>query len=284
MFNKVSLGIRGDLNLFKKHISQCSVPGHQILFNSPQNKDELCVIEFVLNNDLKLLDKVLNTLSEYIIERYEQQFINRILSEEYTYLSPKQKREIISSISTISDDPVLGYRPRKQAVLLSLYDYLREDSFMLLDGFVAFRLKEYETLLGAAIKQLVEECITRHEYENFISLLKYFVNIQEPRPKLTHIYVLPDGRYELFSEQGENITKKCLSDFVDTDDIPENANFDDLLISMLITLAPKNIVVHNHKEIKNKELFTTITRVFDDKMLNCDGCSLCTKKPVLTTV
>ena len=284
MFNKISLGIRGDLNLLKKHLHQCNVPGNQILFASQKNKDDLYVIEFTLNNDLKLLDKVLNTLSEYIIERYEHKFINRILSEEYTYLSPKQKREVIRSISSISDDPVLGYRPRKQAVLLNLYDYLREDSFMLLDGFVAFRLKDYETLLSSAVARLVEECITRHEYENFIGLLKYFVNIQEPRPNLTHVYVLPDGRYELFSEQGENITKKCLQDFVDTDDIPENANFDDLLISMLITLAPKNIVVHNHKEIKNKELFTTITRVFDEKILNCEGCSLCAKKQVLTTV
>ena len=79
---------------------------------------------------------------------------------------------------------------------------------MLLDGFVAFRLKEYETLLGAAIKQLVEECITRHEYENFISLLKYFVNIQEPRPELTHVYVLPDGTYELFLDSARELCRE----------------------------------------------------------------------------
>ena len=129
---------------------------------------------------------------------------------------------------------------------------------------------------------MAEKSIIEQEYNDFINLLKYFVNIQTSRPKLVHVIVLSSGSYELVSEEKENITKKAMSDFVDIDDLPDNINYDDLLISMLITLAPKSVVVHNAKLIKNKELFKTIDLVFDNSLIYCPGCDLCKKSKAVT--
>lgn len=283
MYDKVTLGMRGDLNFLKKRILENSDCIRAVSFSPAEKKNEVHTICFRVNDDLFLLDQFMNVLAEYIIERYEPQLLSRLLTESYPQLSAAQKREVLRTKERCSDDPDIGYNARKQAVLLSLYDYLREDSCLLLDGFVSFRLKEYEMMLKTVCERLVEDCITRHEYEDFIGLLKYFVSIQEARPQLVHVLVTIDGRYELFAQNGENITERCLSDFIDVSDIPSNANFDDLLISMLITLAPKSIVVHNAEQIRNKELFQTIRRVFDGHLIYCTGCEICAAKSVTTT-
>ena len=67
--------------------------------------------------------------------------------------------------------------------------------------------------------------------------------------------------YTVLDENNEDITEKCIADFGGVEETPYE-NFDDLLISVLITLAPEKIVIHNGENIKNRELFDTIKRVF----------------------
>ncbi len=284
MFDKVTLGIRGDLNFLKQKLLQNSPQIPSVSFSALDDSTGFYFVCFEPKNDLHTLDQFISVLAEYIIDRYEPQMIKRLLKESYPSLPPAQKRNILRGIEVYADDPDIGYSARKKAVVLSLYDYLREDSDMLLDGFVAFRLKEYESMLENMVERLVDDCITQREYEDFIDLLKYFVSVQEIRPSLAHVVVTIDGRYCIVSEQGENITQRCLSDFVDCSNIPENTNFDDLLISMLITLAPQKIMVHNAENIRNPELFQTIKQVFAGQIAYCTGCEICAVKSMTTTL
>lgn len=278
VYDKITLGVRGDINLIKNRLLSCPDCVFPISIEKNGENDEITYLYFDFDNNLYILDRYLNTIAEYIIDRYEIRFIKRLLSENHNYLAPAQKREVLKNIELFTDDPDIGYNARKQAILLSIYDYLKEDTTMLLDGFVSFRLKEYESILEEVIDRLIDNYVTQKEYEEFIGLLKYFVNIQEPRPKLTHIIVTIDGRYNLLDESGHNITSKCLSDFVDEEDNLTEINYDDLLISMLITLAPEKLVIHGSENIKNKELFTTIKRVFDNNLTYCTGCDICASK------
>ncbi|MBR5157325.1 MAG: putative sporulation protein YtxC [Clostridia bacterium] len=282
MYDKVSLGIRGDLNLLKKHMAQNSDCSRYTSFFESDKKDAPGTVEIEIKNNPGLLSSFLNILAEYIIERYEAQMAERIISEDYSYLSQTQKRVVMRSLSDLNDDGEIGYYPRKKAIFESLCEYVKSESDMLLEGFVSFRLKEYESLLSKAVHYLAEKSIIEQEYNDFIDLLKYFVNIQTSRPKLVHVVVESDGSYELISDEKENITKKAMSDFVDINDLPDNINYDDLLISMLITLAPKAVVVHNSKLIKNKELFKTIDLVFDKNMIYCSGCEMCKDSQAVT--
>ena len=44
-------------------------------------------------------------------------------------------------------------------------------------------------------------------------------------------------------------------------------SYDDLLISSLITIAPKRITIHQYDKIKNIELLNTINNVFSGKVI-----------------
>ena len=54
-------------------------------------------------------------------------------------------------------------------------------------------------------------------------------------------------------------------------------NKEELIISTMITYAPKKVIIHCADNCKNKELLQTISKVFVDKVYYCDECQLCEK-------
>jgi len=115
------------------------------------------------------------------------------------------------------------------------------------------------------------------EYREFIRLLRYFVDIQEPKFNAVHIIAGYDNKYVLLDENKNEITNECLQEFVN--DIPEGEiNYDDLLVSSLITMAPRKLVIHGAKSFRNKELLETIKNVFWGKVVICSECELCMVK------
>ncbi len=275
MYDRITLGVNGDCNLIQTRLCnhpECAFP---ISITKDESPHSITYIDFEPADDIFALNQYVSVVAEYIIERYETRMLRRILEEYYRDLSPIGKREIIKNIERFSDDPEVGYTARKEAVLLSVYDYLKEDTTMFLDGFVSFRLKDYEALLALLAEKLVDDYVTRKEYEEFISLLKYFVTVQQGRPELVHIFVQSEGGYTLTDAAGEDITARCFADFLDGEILLTEEAYDDLLISVLITLAPQKITVHHADAIKNHELFTTISKVFDEKVTFCTDCSLC---------
>lgn len=275
MFDRITLGLNGDVGMIQSRLTsypECVFP---ISFSKDETSDSLTYIDFDPTDDVFMLDRYVNVIAEYIIERYETRLLRRILDEEYRDLSSLKKREIIKNIEFFGDDPTIGYKARKESVILSIFDYLKEDSTMLIDGFVAFRLKEYEALLSQLAEKLVDHYLAQKEYEEFIDLLKYFVNVQEARPEKIHIIISDSGGYTLLDEQEKDITAPSFADFMEGEVLLTEDAYDDLLISVLITIAPKTLVVHNCLAIRNHELFSTISRVFDGKIEYCSGCPVC---------
>ena len=129
-----------------------------------------------------------------------------------------------------------------------------EDTDILeLDGFVHFRLYEYVAELSDVVAEAVERLIAAKEYDEFIGLLKYFIDLQPHHEHLVHILPAEGGAFEL----------------------SDSVNFSDFLISCLITLAPERIVIHKGDAIKNQELLRTISAVFGQKVSFCHSCPLC---------
>ncbi len=275
MSSRITLGVNGDTNLIKSRLynhPKCVFP---ISITKDRDEQTITYIHFDPTDDMFILDQYVNVLAEYMIERYETKLLKRILEEDYSDLSSLKKRELLKNISRFTDDPEFGYEARKRAIALSVYDYLKEDRTMLIDGFVSFRLKEYELLLYKMTERFIEQYTAQKEYEEFIGLLKYFVNVQSVRPEMVQICVKEKEGYRILNESGTDITEKCFADFLEGEFLLTEETYDDLLISILITLAPKNITVHGSENIKNKELFKTIKSVFAGNIHDCAGCPFC---------
>lgn len=227
-----------------------------------------------------LIVHISNALADYIICNYEKKLLNRIVNSNYCYFNAGEKKDILNiAVKIIRNDykdflSNLFQMRRRNIIVKKLLDYFESSNDLVLDGFVNFRLKEYTKDLEEVVDKAVDEFLMEREYREFIRLLKYFVDIQDPKFDIIHVVLKPDNKYILLDENKKEITNQCIQDFV-IDMATDEINSDDLLVSSLITLAPRQVIIHSSGQFKNKEILETIKNVFSGKVGFCGGCADC---------
>lgn len=223
---------------------------------------------------------VASALSDLIVEKYEQDLINKIIRDQYFYFSKDEQAEIIDytqrtlSAADYSDRPLVYKVGRKGRILHRLRDYLDHSSELVLEGFLTFRLQDYLEELEDAVDRAVDDFLMEREHREFIRLLKYFVDVQEPRIDHVNVMMKPGGAFRLVDEAGVAIQSDYLEEFV-AEMVESDVGYEDLLISALITLAPRWLTLHGGTGPEWEENIATIQGVFGDRVTRCPGCQTC---------
>ncbi|MFZ5352119.1 MAG: putative sporulation protein YtxC [Bacillota bacterium] len=219
-------------------------------------------------------------LTESIITYWEPKLLRRILRENYFYLNEKERENVFEVAKRLLQEektvlPGGFYKiSRRNKIMKSILDYFSSDEVLNIDGFVKFRLSTYMKELNETLERAIELYVAEREYNEFIKLLRYFVDIQECKLELVHLLQLSDGRYLLMDKNLNNVNGEYF-DEIKNELADENINYDDLLISTLITISPRKIILHGSESFKNKELIKTIKSVFSDRINLCSGCEIC---------
>jgi putative sporulation protein YtxC len=240
--------------------------------------------EFIYEEeDARLLLKhsLANVITDVILNHWEEPLVREIIQENYYYFAEEDKdliyRGTLSHINQGRDgrkDGRLRCIVRKSRILQKVIEYLSGSNQIILDGFIKFRLKEYVNELREAADQAVDDFLIEREYREFIQLLRYFVEIQEPRYELVHIVIRDGKNYSLFDENLQGIKANSLEGCVM--ELSNNEiSYDDLFVSMLITLSPRNITIHRAGETQIPLAVDTIVNVFEGRVSWCPGCQLC---------
>lgn len=245
----------------------------RVLASKPQTKEAKQIYKALVLN-------VSNALADYIIRCYEEKLIRRIVNSNYCYFNQSERKDILKeALSIIKNEDksflntLLQIR-RRNIIVKSLMEYFENSNTIILDGFINFRLKDYLKDLEEIVEKAVDNFLMEKEYREFIRLLKYFVDIQEPKYENIHIIANNHGAYTLLDDRREEITNECIKEYLN--EVSEGEiNYDDLLVSSLITLAPKKITIHNISCFKNKELLETVRNIFYNNVSICKGCSIC---------
>ncbi|HEX2945075.1 MAG TPA: putative sporulation protein YtxC [Clostridia bacterium] len=226
-----------------------------------------------------------NALADYIIRQYEERLLVRTINSNFCYFNAAERKEILDRALNIirNDDKTfinsLFQIRRRNVIVRRLMDYFDNSNNIILDGFVNFRLKEYIKDLEEVVDKAVDDFLMDREYREFIRLLRYFVDIQEPKIDTVHVIVSYDNHYTLLDGSKNEITNECIQEYVN--EISEGEiNYDDLLVSSLITFAPRKIVIHSTGQFRNKELMETIKNVFAGRVILCQGCEICSVKMI----
>lgn len=227
---------------------------------------------------------VANALSDVIVEAWEQDLIRRIIRTSYSYFSKDEQDLILGYTGKnlggagAGVDGVNAYKAsRKSAILHRLRDYLDSADELVLEGFVTFRMRDYMEELEDAVDRAVDDFLMEREYREFVRLLKYFVDVQEPRVDNVHVVIRPGGTFRLLDDEGSAMRSEYLEEFV-VEMVESEVNYEDLLISALITLAPRRVTIHgNHRSPEWSESLETIKNVFVDRVDLCDACPVCTE-------
>ncbi len=221
---------------------------------------------------------VAHALSDLILGQWEKLLLTDIIRENYYYFNEEERRTIYQYASNYinqGDDGQSVYRiARRNKILHKILEFLRSNDDIVIDGFIRFRLKEYVNELQDAADRAVDDFLMEREYNEFIQLLKYFVEIQDPRLDLVHVLIKPNGVFKLFDGQYQVINSDYLEGFM-MELVDSEINYEDMLISTLITLAPQEIVFHIGKGERPRNTLETIKHVFLHRVKECTDCDLC---------
>lgn len=224
-------------------------------------------------------------ISDVILNHWEDALLKDIIRENYFYFGDEEKKLIFDySLRHINRESreaqnTLYWLSRKNRINQKIIDFLNYNNRIIVDGFIRFRLKEYLAELRDAAEKAVDEFLMEREYREFIQLLQYFVEVQEPRMEMVHLYFSDYGSFKLFDDKMEPIRSDYMDGFF-LDMLESELNYEDLLISALITIAPRKIKIHRNGQKNNHSaVLETIKSVFTSRVSECPGCDLCAKEP-----
>ena len=215
--------------------------------------------------------KISEILTEYILINHEYSLIKNIVFSDYLYLSLNEKNEILEKaynlITTNENEflKMLIVLKRRFLIKQSILEVLNENDTINIKGFINFRLNEYKKMLSELVEKVIKDYRIQKEYKEFIAMLKFFVDTQEKRSNRLHIIFEETGKYTILDEFNKNITEECFEEFNETKEKNHLSN-EDLLISALITLAPKKVFIHFNTENYNQKILKTIKQIFENKV------------------
>ncbi|HEX7057484.1 MAG TPA: putative sporulation protein YtxC [Bacilli bacterium] len=223
-------------------------------------------------------------VADSIVRDVEPAMILQIINKSYHFEDPQDLTKVESFCRSLLEGNESDLAPaeakrcfaRKGKIADEVFGWLQDYAELNLDGLVHFRLNAYKEELREVVEYAIEEFLMEKQYQEFISLLKYFVLIQDAKIPAAHLMHRGDNDFILLNEQMERIESGHISGFV-----PELAdkdiNYEDMIVSTLISVAPQQIYIHTREP--EKQVIKTIQQIFENRTRLCTYCSAC--KPIL---
>ena len=215
---------------------------------------------------------ITNIIMNIIFNAYSMDILNKKICKERKDIKDNERDEI----TRLSREQLLdenNFKLEKNQIHNQIKEYIMENHNMYIDGFIQFRIKEFELFIDMVIDRGIDEFTLEKEYKEFIKILQYFVDVQESKYNLINI-IFENNDYLLLDEEGNILDKDFFSEIVEEIE-PGGISKDDLLIFTLIVLAPKKIFIHMDEINEKEELITIISSVFQDRVYFCFGCPKC---------
>lgn len=239
-------------------------------------------------SDSELNERLKNIFNIYIadilysimVDEFYKKDMDNFLSETYFFLNTEEiewiKKESINCIKgniSIIDENSVYCINKKNDIIEKIIRCIDENNNINVEGFITFRMKNMLDDFESIVDKVVEKYMVEKEYDEFIKLLKYFVEIQESKIDYLDIVIQDSGNYIIRDENGADITNKL---FNELDECRNNnaATSEDMLISTLITNAPERISIHSIENCRNEELIDTIQKVFTDRVKLFNKCNV----------
>ncbi|MGL4731822.1 MAG: putative sporulation protein YtxC [Clostridium sp.] len=238
--------------------------------------DDKCDVRFKKMFNLYIAD----ILFKELVEEFCKKNISKYLVDNFYFLKCEDiieiKKEVLKTLTEEREinDYVIYYMNRKNDIVDKIVQFLEENPEININGFITFRMKSFCKEIHDVIEKIVEKFMVEKEYNEFIKLLKYFIEVQESKIDELHIIINESGNYAVVDKYGEDMLQNIIAELCE-DNLNSKVTIEDLIISGLITMAPKKVVIHCASNCKNKELIETIKKVFCDRVTFCEECIRC---------
>jgi putative sporulation protein YtxC len=233
---------------------------------------------------IEISDILARVLADYVIAHKELVLLRSLICNEFSYQNETEINKIIRYCNQMlnnEDDSlyVADHGRNRRALTISneIKQFFKKNNNLNLEGFLQFRLKDYKEELREVVEYAVDEFIMDKQYQEFIALLKYFVFIQEAKIPVVHLMHKGGHDFVLFNEQMTPMDMKAADDSFKIEILDQEFNFEDLVVSTLISIAPQEIHIHTREP--EVQVIQTIMQIFENRVQICEYCRQC--KPIL---
>jgi putative sporulation protein YtxC len=227
------------------------------------NKDYIEVILKNNNKDKLHNEQITDEIVDLIIDIMENKLIRKYVIKKYSTQSSEEIQNIYMCALNIFKE---RYFLIKKSLAEKIDDYILNDDYINIEGFVKFRMKEFNNYISTIVDLAWEEYFIQKDQEEFINVLKYFVNIQQEKLDLLRIHIKEDNSFILYDKNGNEIDSINDEDIMNMI-IKENLNYEDFLMSNLLTLCPSKIeIIDSLNNNSSKEIIEIIKSIFGDKV------------------
>jgi putative sporulation protein YtxC len=217
-------------------------------------------------------------LAKAIVEAYEREWMIRCIYKELG----KEDRDGIESVlahcgrllEPHPDDEGSDafFERRTSKLAAAIMSYWEEEKFLHVEGFLRFRSEAYIEELRDTVAYAVDEWMMERQYQEFISLLKYFVYIQEAKIPAAHVVHHGNHDFTLLNNMMTPIDTKQMDQFV-VELIDSDINYEDVIVSTLISVSPGKLYVHSRTP--ETQVIKTIMTIFEGRAELCSDCHVC---------
>ncbi|WP_244835307.1 putative sporulation protein YtxC [Clostridium sp. BJN0001] len=215
---------------------------------------------------------VSNILYRVIIDKYKNKELLEYLTNNYFFLKQSEILELEKKIekvlkceSIIPDENSVSYLNQINYIIEQIRECISERQEININGFITFRMKNFRNNIENIIESIIETYMARKEYEEFIKLLRYFVEMQVSTIEEVNIVISETNVYNIEDERGNNLYYKFIKELSENEKRSSD-NIEDILITGLITNSPKEINIYDKYKKINEELLNTIKSVFVDRV------------------
>lgn len=231
---------------------------------------------------------VSNILYRIVIDYYRKKEMFEFITDNYFFLKQSEILEVENKIlkvlnceATCEDENSVYCLNRINNIIEKIRQCIGEKQEINVDGFITFRLRMLREDIEKIVDKIVEKYMVEKEYEEFVRLLKYFVDIQECKIEKVIISIEEGNHYIIKDEYGKDLYKDFLKELTG-DENNFDINIEDIMISGLITTSPKNIIIYGKRNCNNKEFLETVKNVFGDRVTCFDNPIEYTNEKILS--
>lgn len=221
-------------------------------------------------------------LGQYIVDECEADIIAELLHRRCKFTNMDTEKIAKYCHNLLNNDPwePLGKKfsdedraRRRNKIVEELIDYLEAHSELQLAGYIAFRMHSYKQELKEVIEYAIDEYILDQQYEEFMTLLKYFVQLQETRTELVHLVQEEGSSFIVCDDRMQPLEQKHEHDRIVAEMLETEINIEDIVISSLISASPQKIIVHTKHE--DYQVVRSVKSIFGDRAQICKTCPMC---------
>ncbi|HEU4965472.1 MAG TPA: putative sporulation protein YtxC [Bacilli bacterium] len=216
-------------------------------------------------------------VATFITEVWERLELQRMLTQDFYYYAAEEVDYLAeAAVKILADLKDEHGRPfRFGHIVEQVAEQLTAGQELVIEGMLRFRMQPLHEDLHRVVEQAIDEYLMEMEYQEFVKLLRYFLDVQEPGLPMLHVVAVHEEEIRLFDGEGRPLTAELCDGRLSAELTDGQVAAEDLL-SVLVALAPERLLVHPVGRQEEAPPFVeTLTKIFREKAKVCAGCPLC---------